>query len=298
MAQTNNRLPGWPVIFNIFELFPPFDDYQFFETSQKFPFEHQAKGHNEVNAWWLAELASLAYHDEAGVRKILTRLLNIADRDIQWLAQDGTDGFMIDYQGDYFIVFRGTEFYKPDSVTLSSVPRTIMDIQTDLGFTTMRVNEEEDNPVSGVNIHGGFNCALEAVWQQINEFVQQDPDKKIWLTGHSLGGALATVAAMRLHKRVKGLYSYGCPGVGDETLVRFFDDNLADKAFRYVNGNDLVTRALTVAPFANFSHVGEEQMIDIKQSASIFDFLWDGFNIGLRDHSPLYYMHGTRVLMH
>ena len=126
-------------------------------------------------------------------------------------------------------------------------------------------------------------------------FINNKEKQPVWLTGHSLGAALATICAMRLHPRVKGVYTYGSPGVGDQTLVNFCDEHLSGKIFRYVNGRDLVAKALTTKPYAGYHHVGERQLLDIRQSAGLFGFFWDGFTIGLRDHSPLYYMYGTRM---
>jgi predicted lipase len=67
--------------------------------------------------------------------------------------------------------------------------------------------------------------------------------------GHSLGAALATLAADRLPD-VQGLYTFGSPRVGDKG----FQAHFRVKAYRLVNGKDIVP---TVPGEGPFRHVGE-----------------------------------------
>ena len=78
--------------------------------------------------------------------------------------------------------------------------------------------------------------------------------RKIWITGHSLGAALATLAADR-YRNVKGLYTYGSPRVGDKDFKKNFRMN----TYRFVNNNDIVTK---VPPAGMYRHVGELRHID------------------------------------
>lgn len=66
-------------------------------------------------------------------------------------------------------------------------------------------------------------------------------NKKLYVTGHSLGGAMATICASRLSAQgmnVEGLYTYGSPRVGDGEFVA----NLKVNHFRFVNNNDAVPK--------------------------------------------------------
>ena len=63
-------------------------------------------------------------------------------------------------------------------------------------------------------------------------------DRTIFLCGHSLGGAIATVCASRLEKDVEELYTYGSPRVGGD----IFRDNLLVDHCRVVNNNDMVAK--------------------------------------------------------
>ena len=74
------------------------------------------------------------------------------------------------------------------------------------------------------------------------------------MTGHSLGAALATLAADR-YGNVQGLYTYGSPRVGDRNFKEDFNVN----AYRFVNNSDIVTK---VPPAGTYLHVGELKYID------------------------------------
>ncbi|MFK4214043.1 lipase family protein [Streptomyces sp. NPDC030920] len=70
-------------------------------------------------------------------------------------------------------------------------------------------------------IHYGFGEALDGAWAQIRGAVDEfrDNDQTLWFTGHSLGGALAMLAAARLHFEehnltADGVYTFGQPRTG------------------------------------------------------------------------------------
>ena len=73
------------------------------------------------------------------------------------------------------------------------------------------------------------------------------PSYEVWVTGHSLGGAVASVAACMIsHKnytpaeKIK-LITYGQPRVGNNEYVAVMS-KLVPNAFRIVHGHDIVTR--------------------------------------------------------
>lgn len=155
--------------------------------------------------------------------------------------------------GDRSIVvcFRGTEANRP------------WDIYDDLVAIPTRVWQ-----VKGL-VHLMFWTGLKQVWRDVDapplvwpsadggaakgfrdclaEFRNRDRPQPVWLTGHSLGGALATLAAARLvgerilrPEEVGGVYTFGQPRVGDRDFEAAYE--LADRHFRLVHDNDLVTR--------------------------------------------------------
>jgi predicted lipase len=85
------------------------------------------------------------------------------------------------------------------------------------------------------------------------EAVRRNPNLPWWFTGHSLGAALATLAARRFG-RALALYTYGSPKVGDAAFVAQVARSVVTH-YRFVNHRDIATRFPHLAPF---EHAGIE----------------------------------------
>src|SRR5262249_24342235 len=103
-------------------------------------------------------------------------------------------------------------------------------------------------------MHRGFRRALDQVWDDLETHLDELRSRPLWLTGHSLGGALATLAAARLAttRGGKGLYTFGCPRVGNAT----FTTTVPHPWHRFVNSNDVVARLPPPGLFAGYQHGG------------------------------------------
>ena len=71
-------------------------------------------------------------------------------------------------------------------------------------------------------IHIGFYLAYESIrselFADVDTLLSKYPTAIIFVTGHSLGGVLASVSALELqlkYNKVSGLYALGCPRLGD-----------------------------------------------------------------------------------
>lgn len=191
---------------------------------------------SNVHAFWLAQFASLAYADARSLRESAL-LKHHALTSVVPLDREGTQAFVFRGAGRCIVAFRGTE-------------KSLDDIVTDL---RVRHKAPADwggpETFSEVRLHGGFYQALGLVWEDLLEAIK-DVDCPVWLTGHSLGGALAVLAACRLHHStghattarftVGGVYTFGQPRVGNAALVEVCDPALAQRIFRYVNASDVV----------------------------------------------------------
>ena len=88
----------------------------------------------------------------------------------------------------------------------------------------------------------------------------------IYVTGHSLGGALATIFAADVaanHPQLRSrmcVYSFGSPRVGDEAFARHFDA-CVPRSFRCRNKLDLVPRLPLWSPAFRYKHVGREVVL-------------------------------------
>ncbi|MCC3420577.1 MAG: lipase family protein [Microcoleus sp. PH2017_29_MFU_D_A] len=114
-------------------------------------------------------------------------------------------------------------------------------------------------------IHPGFSTIYSNIATQTLDIAKKlNPSVPCYLSGHSLGAAIATLAAIdiavnvpRLKKQVQ-LYTYGSPRVGDPVFAREHN-RVVPNSYRVVNLAD----AITLVPFTVFFkteyvHVGEE----------------------------------------
>src|SRR4051794_1864922 len=89
-------------------------------------------------------------------------------------------------------------------------------------------------------VHRGFRDALESVWPAIRQLIPVPlAERTVWVSGHSLGGALVSLAAGRLEADgvpVAAAYTYGSPRVGDPA----FYNGYVPPNYRFVNNNDIV----------------------------------------------------------
>lgn len=99
----------------------------------------------------------------------------------------------------------------------------------------------------------GFNFNNRSVYQAIKEYFSAtnvDKNTNIYVTGHSLGGALATIAAMDIVAEhdidtLVNLYTFASPRVGDNVFADKFNEFVSDnkiQAFRFANSEDIVTK--------------------------------------------------------
>jgi hypothetical protein len=130
-----------------------------------------------------------------------------------------------------------------------------------------------------MRVHAGFQGALDCVWQSkqpggvedyLAQVVADNANLTWWFTGHSLGAALATLAAHRFG-RAHALYTYGSPKVGDAAFVEQLTQSVAVH-YRIVNHRDIVTHLPTISPY---EHAGSLKHIeDHEPSRPVIPRLW------------------------
>lgn len=226
-------------------LAPPYKDYEFFKDCDKLPFRYQANIFDMVNAWWLIEASTLVYAEPDFVTEKFKQ--NAGFTDVKFFENKATQCFVANNEKFAIVVFRGSEARLREG---DSDPGYIFaDWMANFNF----LPEAWDQ---GGNVHRGFKAALLEVWTDLEDYVSnlQKNNLKIWITGHSLGAALATLAADR-YGNVQGLYTYGSPRVGDQDFRKDFNVN----TYRFVNNSDIVTK---VPPPGMYCHVGELKYID------------------------------------
>ncbi len=204
-------------------------------------FDPAAQEHSHRNAYWLGKAAELAYLDnprfEAAVGDWGVKCRHVSVKDTEAHVAGGK-ALMI-------VAFRGTET-KPG------------DIATDARFKRTRW-------AGPGQVHEGFNLALDRAWKDTLAAIGAvaAAGQTLWFTGHSLGGALAVLAAMRwtVESRkpaVAGVYTIGQPRVGDAEFSDAFDRALGKRTFRYINNRDPVPRV----PIVGYRDVGKAFRFD------------------------------------
>jgi triacylglycerol lipase len=108
----------------------------------------------------------------------------------------------------------------------------------------------------GGRVHGGFAEALADIWDDLAPRLAEAPGRRLY-TGHSLGAALATLAAARRPPDV--LYTYGSPRVGNEEFLRTLSPF---ESHRYTNCCDMICR-LPLELFG-YRHLGPVSYLDRK----------------------------------
>lgn len=234
-------------------LFLPDVKRDYFEGWREHRFRPEATGYDQVNAWWLAEACLLVYADALDTRGRLDQAQLTAEGfTVDFFPGIGTHCFVLYDERAVIVVFRGTQIDK--------FWETVIDIVIDLKAIAI----PDD---AGGLVHAGFLKAMLQVWDGVRAHVGALVDggrRTLWVAGHSMGGALATLAADRLARtpgvEVRGLYTYGSPRVGDENFRQRLDAiGLGPKTYRVVNNLDAVAR---VPPELVYKHVGLLKFID------------------------------------
>jgi len=238
---------------------PPNYNYTYFEDIQNHAFRPLANSFELVNAGWLADLALLAYGNKQFIQEKLDNS-GLAGQGfvMEFLSRNTTQCFVT--HNDHFVVasMRGTE--------IDNFWGAFDDWLRNLEF--------EPNPDdSGGRVHEGFMKDIAEIWYDVNgvqglksclQPLMADGTRTLWITGHSLGAALATLAAERAVRDagfdVRGVYVFGSPRVGDTQFKHNYEARgLNAKTYRLLHDIDIAKRLF---PGAAYRHVGQLKFID------------------------------------
>jgi hypothetical protein len=160
----------------------------------------------------------------------------------------GTNRAVVGYErtNSYIIIsFRGTS--------------NIMNFIDDFYFPVTSYNKPGCN---SCYVHSGFlssyNSLSGEVLDHLSQLLIKYPEATILVTGHSLGGTQAVLAALdiKLAGYTPHLYTYGCPRVGNKNFASFFNSKITEANFRAVYLDDPVPNVPTIS--LTFYHVGTE----------------------------------------
>lgn len=169
-----------------------------------------------------ADLARLVYFDFNDRRADLEQALAghglglAATFSRRWLYVDSQALIATGPGGKAWVVFRGTS--------------NLSDFLTDLSAFPVKWPD-------GGRVHWGFRKAWRVLASEVAGWLRDNPQAEIIATGHSLGGAIATLFAATYPEA--SLVTFGCPLVGNAQFTARFEQR---DVRRYRNCRDLVAR--------------------------------------------------------
>ena len=143
-------------------------------------------------------------------------------RSIQF-RKHNINGYVLKAHGAVYIFIAGTDELK--------------DVVTDIRLAPSHF----DGEVSNIKVHVGFEAALKKVEDIIIHYARNET--RVIIAGHSMGGAIATLAAYKLVWVVPNIIcvTFGSPRVGNRAFIKNFN-KLVTASYRVVYRNDAVTR--------------------------------------------------------
>jgi len=168
----------------------------------------------------LAQAAQLAYEAPASVQ---ATALTWGFSDCQPISRGDAQCFVATTADLVLVCFRGT---------------------TSLGDWLSNLNVAATNTSSIGAVHSGFLGQFNDLRQQIETIFATRPGRKLIISGHSLGGALAALGAATWTdvQPLLGLYTYGQPVTGKDNFAAHMEVRLGDRYLRFVNDADVVPR--------------------------------------------------------
>lgn len=158
-------------------------------------------------------------HNEEKI--LLENQLKLIDAElVSTFNAQGSQAVLIKTNEFVVLSFRGTE------------PTELKDIKSDANAVLTRC-------VTEGRVHSGFHDAYNLIEMDINKSLEQFKELPLFITGHSLGGALATIAAKRINHKGgnAACYTFGSPRVSDDHWLM----TMKTPIYRIVNSSDGVT---------------------------------------------------------
>lgn len=259
--------------------------------------------YSDRTAWLLAILAELAYcrfdeEDESALTNLASELAGLDDpADIKRRLRDFRESLGCVRREDNHVLrsilkaggfeLRGVLFdqatdtqgfvaahHGEDGVDMAVVSfrgtQQTRDWITNLNFAQDPVDKPGKGPGRTIgHVHSGFNRAFRSVEVQTRGYLRDLRSIPLYLTGHSLGGALAVLATWYLSSdSLAACYTFGSPRVGDHGLLNHFRTPI----YRIVNGADPVP---LVPPSGRTLHVFETILRVLARSVPVFGTLFD-----------------------
>lgn len=121
--------------------------------------------------------------------------------------------------------------------------------------------------IEGAEIHAGFNECFRSVadetYKELMKLKEKYPEYEVHVTGHSLGGALATLQAFELEYvhgiHVDQVFTFGCPRVGNAAFAAAYGKYVTGQTWRQTHDHDPVPHL----PPTSFQYSHVDRAIEI-----------------------------------
>lgn len=243
---------------------------------------------DEADLWQralvMAHLSEIAYDTDSSRRQ--TRFADMGFEELRAIecsgaGLSGLEAYILRHEDDLVVAIRGSQ-------------------ETIDWFQNARARKRR---FKGVRVHRGFARSAANFLSTFEDHVEDwRPFNRIWLTGHSLGGAVAQIIAFVLTKQdydIALLISFGSPRAGGPLTwgKRVKRTGLDERIVRWVNNDDIVARLPFFAPGADpvpgaslsnafWAHIGPQHYIDTEtETVLLNDNRWLVGADSFSDHS-------------
>lgn len=186
------------------------------------------------NAKILGQAAAIAY-ESAAVCERWALSKGFSPGTFEFIEGGDTQGFVVQDDTTILVAFRGTQ------------PKHPVDWLSDA-----KAHHAQWAHNVG-KVHTGFYEALDLVWRDgqgvLPRRLASRGNRTVWITGHSLGGALAELCAARAcfdpritSIPIEAVYTFGQPRVGDGEFATLLQNKMGVSVHRFVNDRDIVPR--------------------------------------------------------
>ena len=216
--------------------------------------------------WVMAEASEMnKYLETAGIELVGKPIVPGNDKKAEFLdygiVMSGGQAYVVTEMDKIIVAFRDTGSDKRWE--------RILNMLTDARATLKKMSFLEDPKFTEIKAHEGFVSEYMLFREKVIEYVDMHPNKEIHVVGHSLGGALATIASFDIAStldREVNTVTFGAPRVGTKDFRDAFE-SLPINLYRVVVANDPIARVPGM--LIPYEHVG--QLIQIDESGDMYD---------------------------
>lgn len=230
--------------------------------------------HSPTQAAYLGKACELAYLPADSGSAAFREQLQL---EAQLISVDNTQVYVGENDQNIVVVFRGSESF----LNLDGFKDWLLtNARNFLILPEGRIGSDFAAAGVGARFHSGFMGALDEIWQPLfaavdGLFARQE--RPVWVTGHSLGGALALLCGWRFHQHfiaVHQICTFGAPMIGNDAAAAAFEREFPGKIYRYVDAGDLVPKLPTISLFSNsYMHCQREVVVGGQTSDSVWQSL-------------------------